>query len=108
MFGWKPVTFAAPKPKHKLMPEMSPKQKLDPKTLTSGNSNFESAKKSPALKPTGQRESPDPRIYLVEKKPYLGTKQTQTKQTELIEGGPQFKFKETDKPLAESSYSTEP
>jgi hypothetical protein len=37
---------------------MSPEQKLDPETLTSGDSNFESAKESPALEPTGQKESP--------------------------------------------------
>jgi hypothetical protein len=90
------------------MPETSPKQKLDPETLTSGDSDFESAKESPALEPTGQRESPDPRIELVEEKPYLEIKQTKTKQTELIEGGPQFKFEETYKLLAESSYWTEP
>jgi hypothetical protein len=76
--------------------------------LTSGDSNFESAKESPALKPTGQRKSPDPQIHLVTEKPYLGTKQTQTEQTELIEGGPQFKFEETNEPLAKSSYWTEP
>jgi hypothetical protein len=76
MFGQKPFTFATPNPKHKLMPEMSPKQKPDPETLTSGNSDFESAKKSPSLKPTGQRESPDPRNKLVAEKPYLETKQT--------------------------------
>jgi hypothetical protein len=42
--------FAALNPEHELTPEMSPKQKPDPETLTSG---FESAKESPALKPTG-------------------------------------------------------
>jgi hypothetical protein len=53
MFGWKPFTFAAPNPEHELIPETSPKQKPDPETLTSGNSDFESAKESPALEPTG-------------------------------------------------------
>jgi hypothetical protein len=76
--------------------------------LTSGNSDFESAKESPALEPTGQRESPDPQIELVEGKPYLGIEQTKTKQTQLIEGGPQFEFEETYKPLAEFSYWTKP
>jgi hypothetical protein len=90
------------------MPEMSPEQKPDPETLTSGNSDFESAKKSPALEPTGQRESPDPQIYLVVEKPYLGTEQTRTEQTELIEGGPQFEFKKTNEPLAKSSYWIKP
>jgi hypothetical protein len=105
MFGWKPFIFAAPNPEHELMPEMSPEQEPDPETLTSGDSDFESA---PALKPTGQRKSPDPRNSLIVEKPYLGTKQTQTKQTELIEGGPQFEFEETDELLAKSSYWTGP
>jgi Domain of unknown function (DUF4939) len=90
------------------MPETSPEQKANPETLTSGNSNFESAKESSALKLTEQRKSPDLQIELVKEKPYLGTKWTRTKQTELIEGGPQFKFEETNKLLAESSYWTEP
>jgi hypothetical protein len=80
MFKWKPFMFAAPNPEHKPMPETSPEWKPDPETLTSGNSNFESAKESPALEPTGWRESPDPQIYLVAEKPYLGTKQTQIEQ----------------------------
>jgi hypothetical protein len=53
MFGWKPFTFAAPNPEHKLTPETSPEQKPDLETLTSGDFNFESAKESPALEPTG-------------------------------------------------------
>jgi hypothetical protein len=108
MFGRKSFMFAAPNPEHEPTPEMSPEQKPDPETLTSGDSDFESAKESPALKPTGQRESQDPQIELVEEKPHLGTEQTETKRTWLIEGGPQFKFEETDKPLAESSYWTKP
>jgi hypothetical protein len=40
------------------MPEPSPKRKPNPEVVTSGESNFESAKGSPALKPTGLRESP--------------------------------------------------
>jgi Ty3 transposon capsid-like protein len=100
--------FATPNLKCKPTCETSPEQKLDSETLTSGNSGFESAKESPALKPTEWRKSPDPRIDLIEEKPYLGIEQTWTKQTELIEGGPQFKFEETDEPLAESSYWTEP
>jgi hypothetical protein len=78
MFRQKPFTFAAPNPEHEPTPEMSPKQKPDPETLTSDDSDFESAKESPALKLTGHRESPDPRIELVEGKPYLGTKQLKT------------------------------
>jgi Ty3 transposon capsid-like protein len=100
--------FAALNSKHKPTPEMSPEWKPDLETLTSGNSNFESAKESPALKLTGRRESPDLRIELVEGKPHLETEQTRTEQTELIEGGPRFEFEETDEPLAESSYWTKP
>jgi hypothetical protein len=90
MFGWKPFTFAALNPKHEPTPVTSPKQKPNPETLTSGDSNFESA-----------RESPD--LELVEGKPHL-----ETKQTELIKEGPQFKFEETKEPLAKSGYWTEP
>jgi hypothetical protein len=39
-------------------PEPSPERKLNPEVVTSGKSDFESAKGSPALKPTGLRESP--------------------------------------------------
>jgi hypothetical protein len=53
MFGWRPYTFAAPKSEHKLMPKTSPKQKTDPETVTSGESGFESAEKSLALKTKG-------------------------------------------------------
>jgi hypothetical protein len=68
--------FATPNPEHEPTPKMSPKQKPDLETLTSGNSNFESAKKIPALKLTGQRESPDPQTSLIVEKPYLGTGRT--------------------------------
>jgi hypothetical protein len=44
----KPFQFSAPDPDS--MPETSSKQKPDPEPLTSGNSDFESAKGSPALK----------------------------------------------------------
>jgi hypothetical protein len=50
---------------------MSPKQKLNPEPLTSGDSNFESATGSPAPELTGQREN--------------------LPINKLIEGGPQAK-----------------
>jgi hypothetical protein len=81
--------FAAPEPKHELMPETSPEQKADPETVTSGESGFEIAEKSLALKTEGQRESPDPQTKLVERGPHLGTK---TK----------------DDPLSYSSFWTKP
>jgi Domain of unknown function (DUF4939) len=40
------------------MPEPSPERKPNPEVVTSGESDFESAKGSPALEPTGLRESP--------------------------------------------------
>jgi hypothetical protein len=40
------------------MPELSPERSLNPEVVTSGESDFESAKRSPTLKPTGLRESP--------------------------------------------------
>jgi hypothetical protein len=40
------------------MPEPSPKRKPNPEVVTSGKSDLESAKGSPALEPTGLRESP--------------------------------------------------
>jgi hypothetical protein len=51
--------FAAPNPEYEPMPETSPEQKADPKTVTSEESGFESAEESLALKTEGQRESPD-------------------------------------------------
>jgi hypothetical protein len=39
-------------------PEPSPERKPNPEVVTSGKSDFESAKASPALKLTGLRESP--------------------------------------------------
>jgi hypothetical protein len=44
------------------MPKTSPEQKPNPETLTSGESDFESAKESPALEPTGQGESLSPQM----------------------------------------------
>jgi hypothetical protein len=102
------------------MPETSPKRKSNPEPLTSGDSNFESPKESPALKPIGQGENLSPQMTglgesscppikdLVEGRPHYKTKQTQTEQTELIEGGPQFKVEETHDPLVKSSYFTKP
>jgi hypothetical protein len=60
MFRQRPYMFATPEPKHRLTPEMSPEQKTDPETVTSGESGFESAEESLAPETEGQRESPDP------------------------------------------------
>jgi hypothetical protein len=45
-------------PGNESTPEPSPERKLNPEVVTSGKSDFESAKGSPALEPTGLRESP--------------------------------------------------
>jgi hypothetical protein len=50
MTSRRPFKFSAPG--NELMPELSPKRKPNPETLTSGDSDFESATGSPALKPT--------------------------------------------------------
>jgi hypothetical protein len=48
--------FSAPGTKS--MPKPSPERKPNPEVVTSGKSDFESAKESPTLEPTGLRESP--------------------------------------------------
>jgi Ty3 transposon capsid-like protein len=83
------------------MPELSPKRKLNPEPLTSGDFDFESATGSPALEPT--RNFTD----TIEGGPQVETEQTRTKQIKLIEGGPQIDFEEHN-PLVKSSYFTEP
>jgi hypothetical protein len=55
MISRRPFQFSAPE--NKWTPETSPKQKLNPEPLTSGDSDFESATGSPAPKLTEQRES---------------------------------------------------
>jgi hypothetical protein len=91
-------------PGNKSMPEPSPKQKLNPEPLTSGDSDFESATGSPAPKPTRTL------INTIEGRPQVETEQTQTEQTKLVEyleGGPHDNFEEHNL-LVESSYFTEP
>jgi hypothetical protein len=110
-----------------LMPEMSPERKSNPEPVTSGDSNFESAKGSPALKPIGRGESSSPLMTrlgksshlliedLVEGKPCYKTKRTALVKgaphylpAKSIEGGPQFETEPDFEPLAESSYWTKP
>jgi hypothetical protein len=79
------------------MPETSPKQKSNPEPLTSGDSNFESAKGSPALKLTGQGENSSPQMTGLGESSHPLIK-------ELVEGGPQIKFEETHDLLVEPSY----
>jgi hypothetical protein len=84
------------------MPELSPERKPNPETLTSGDSNFESATGSLAPKPTKRL------INTIEGGPQVKTERTRTEQIKLIEGGPQLDFKEEHDLLVESSYFTKP
>jgi hypothetical protein len=60
------------------MPKLLPEQKPNPEPLTSGDSDFESATESPAPEPTRNLTN------TIEGGPQVETKQTQTKQIELI------------------------
>jgi hypothetical protein len=82
------------------MPEPSPKHKLNPEVVTSGDSDFESATGSPAPELTRIL------INVIEGPPLVETERTRTEQAEFFEGGPQDNFEEN--PLVESSYFTEP
>jgi hypothetical protein len=95
----RPFQFSAPE--NESRPEPSPKQKPNPETLTSGDSNFESATGSPAPEPTRKL------IDTIEEGPQVETEQTQTEQIKLIEGGPQDNFEEHNS-LVESSYFIKP
>jgi Zinc knuckle len=83
-------------PENKSMPELSPERKPNPETLTSGDSNFESATESPAPKLTRRL------IDTIE-----GGPQVETEQIKFFGGGPQDNFEEYH-PLVESSHFTEP
>jgi hypothetical protein len=89
-------------PKNKLTPEPSPERKPNPETLTSGDSDFESATGSPAPKPTRRL------INTIEGGPQVETERTKrTEFVEYLEEGPQDDIEEHN-PLVESSYFTEP
>jgi hypothetical protein len=83
-------------PENESTPEPSPERKLNPETLTSGDSDFESATGSPAPKPTRRL------IDTIE-----GGPQVKTEQIKFFGGGPQDDFEENHPPV-ESSYFTEP
>jgi hypothetical protein len=104
------------------MPKPSPKQKPNPEVVTSGKSDFESAKGIPTLKPTGLRESPayertgleielNPRIEsLDEGRPHYDTK---PERATLVEEPAHYLLVDPEDeldldPLVESSYFTEP
>jgi hypothetical protein len=101
-------------PGNESTPEPSPERKPNPEVVTSGESDFESAKGSPALKPTGRlRESPAPEptrrlIDVIE-----GPPQVDIERAALVKE-PTHYLLENPKdeldldPLVESSYFTEP
>jgi Domain of unknown function (DUF4939) len=102
-------------------PETSPERKPDPEVVTSGDSDFESAKGSPSHEPTGLRESPayertglgESSHPLIES---LDEKQSrydiETKRASLVVETPHYLLADLEteepNPLAESSYWTEP
>jgi hypothetical protein len=104
------------------MPEPPPERKSNPEVVTSGESDFESAKGSPALEPTGLRESPaDERTGLkLELHPLIESLDkgrprydTETERATLVEELTHYLLAETDDELdldslVESSYFTEP
>jgi hypothetical protein len=87
-------------PGNKSTPEPSPERKPNPETLTSGDSDFESATGSLAPELTSF-------IDTIEEGPQVETERNRTKLVEYLEGGPQDDFEEHN-PLVESSYFTEP
>jgi hypothetical protein len=89
-------------PGNKSTPEPSPERKPNPEPLTSGDSDFESATRSPAPEPTRRL------IDTIEGGPQVKTERTKrTKFVKYLEGGPQDDFEEHN-PLVKSSYFTEP
>jgi Ty3 transposon capsid-like protein len=87
-------------PGNESTPEPSPERKPNPETLTSGDSDFESATGSLAPELTSF-------IDTIEEGPQVETERNRTKLVEYLEGGPQDDFEEHN-PLVESSYFTEP
>jgi hypothetical protein len=96
------------------MPKPSPERKPNPEVVTSGESDFESAKGSPALEPTGRlRESPAPEptrrlIDVIE-----GPLQVDIERAALVEEPTHYLLENPEDehdldPLVESSYFTEP
>jgi hypothetical protein len=114
----RPFQFSAPG--NELMPEPSPERKPNPEVVTSGESNFESAKRSPALEPTGLRESPADEQTRLKLELHLLIESldegqprydTEPKQAALVEETPHYLLVEPETdldPLVKSSYFTEP
>jgi hypothetical protein len=109
-------------PGNESTPEPSPERKSNPEVVTSGESDFESAKESPALKTTGLRESPaDERTRLkLELHPLIESLDegrprydTESEQAALVKALPRYLLDEPESetksnPLASSSYWIKP
>jgi hypothetical protein len=99
-------------PGNELTPEPSPEQKPNPEVVTSGESDFESAKGSPALEPTGRlRESPAPERRLIDV--IEGPPQVDIERAALVEEPTHYLLENPEDehdldPLVESSYFTKP
>jgi hypothetical protein len=101
-------------PGNETTPEPSPERKSNPEVVTSGKSDFESAKGSPALEPTGRlRESPAPELTRRLIDVIEGPPQVDIERAALVEEPTHYllenpKDKHDLDPLVESSYFTEP
>jgi hypothetical protein len=101
-------------PGNESTPEPSPEQKPNPEVVTSGESDFESAKGSPALEPTGRlRESPasEPTRRLIDV--IEGPPQVDIERAASVEEPTLYLLENPEDehdldPLVESSYFTEP
>jgi hypothetical protein len=103
-------------------PEPSPERKPNPEVVTSGESDFESAKGSPALELTGLRESPayertglEIELNLLIESPDEGRPRydTEPERAALVEEPTHYLLVDPEDeldldPLVESSYFTEP
>jgi hypothetical protein len=88
-------------PGNESTPEPSPERKPNPKVVTSGESDFESAKGSPTHEPTRRL------IDIIAGGPQVEIETERTEFVKYLEEGPQDDFEEHD-PLVESSYFTKP
>jgi hypothetical protein len=116
----RPFQFSAPG--NESTPKPSPERKSNPEPLTSGDSDFESAKGSPALELTGLRESPanewtglklesNPLIESLDEEQLRYD--TEPERAALVEETTHYLLAEPNDeldldPLVESSYFTEP
>jgi hypothetical protein len=101
-------------PGNESTPKPSPERKPNPEVVTSGESDFESAKGSPALEPTGRlRESPAPEPTRRLINVIGGLPQVDIERAALVEEPTHYLLADSENepdldPLVESSYFIEP